>query len=132
MTLALLALAALQMGPLPEMVEGAEVRLVSRDLLAVHATGRIEDGVMRLEGPLEPGAELRMLVFAAHGGPDAESDEPRDDAPKESGGWWARVTPDGRDLMFREATAPPEEARSLRTYLRREFGVELVLVRDSP
>lgn len=48
----------------PTLAPGSEVRLVSPDLLQVHASGRVEEGRLRLEGrPLVPGAELRVLVF---------------------------------------------------------------------
>lgn len=48
----------------PTLAPGAEVRLVSPDLLRVHASGRVEEGRLRLAGrPLVPGSELRVLVF---------------------------------------------------------------------
>jgi hypothetical protein len=64
-------LVVLQVAVLPALAPGAEVRLVSADLLDVHALGRVEDGRLRLEGrPPAPGARLRLLVFP----PDADAD----------------------------------------------------------
>lgn len=149
--LVLLALVALQPGMFPELTDGVEVRLVSRDLLTVHGNGRVENGVLRLEGALEPGAELRLLVFASESAlgedgeapaeegeareedEDDEASEEGDDGAdgEEAGGWWVRVTPDGRDLLFREPGAAPSEARSLRAYLREVHGITLELVEDT-
>lgn len=65
-------LVVLQAAVLPALAPGAEVRLVSADLLDVHAFGRVEDGRLRLEGPpLAPGARLRLLVFPPDGDADA-------------------------------------------------------------
>ena len=53
-----------QVAVFPTLAPGSEVRLVSPDLLQVYASGRVEEGRLRLEGrPLVPGAELRVLVF---------------------------------------------------------------------
>jgi hypothetical protein len=65
-------LVVLQAAVLPALTPGAEVRLVSADLLDVHAFGRVEAGRLRLEGsPLDPGAQLRLLVFPPGGDADA-------------------------------------------------------------
>jgi hypothetical protein len=65
-------LVVLQAAVLPALAPGAEVRLVSADLVDVHAFGRVEDGRLHLEGPrLDPGARLRLLVFPPDGDADA-------------------------------------------------------------
>lgn len=102
----------------PQLAPGSEVRLVSSDLLTVHAVGRVEDGVLALEGEVEPGAGLRMLVFPPDADPDAGGA-----ADGAAGVWSVRVDPAGDDLWL---SAPDlAEPISLRTWLPRERGVEL-------
>lgn len=120
--IALLALVAVQAFAFPPFSEGTEVRLVSPDLLTVHATGRVEAGALRLEGDLQAGAELRLLVFA----PDAPSEAPDDSG--EAGAWRVRVGPQANDLLLRHVEQPPDAAISLRTFLREERGLELRLI----
>ncbi|MDZ7708548.1 MAG: hypothetical protein U5J97_11785 [Trueperaceae bacterium] len=53
-----------QAATFPILAPGAEVRLVSPDLLEIHATGRVEDGMLVLSGDALPvGLEVRVLVF---------------------------------------------------------------------
>lgn len=79
----------------PTLAPGSEVRLVSPDLLRVHASGRLIDGVLALEGDLPPGLEVRVLIFP----PDAE---PEDAAAALSGATalTARISESGEDLRI--------------------------------
>ena len=88
-----------QLVTLPALAPGSEVRLVSPDLLRVHASGRLEEGVLRMTGELPPGLELRMLIFP----PDAGSDETAA-ALAGATALTARVSDDGADLRI----VPPE------------------------
>lgn len=105
----------LQAAALPTLAPGAEVRLVSADLLDVHARGRVQDGLLRLQGPAPaPGARLRLLVFP----PDADADA------------MARAASGARALEVRLVdgelwVAGPEGDVALRELLARQ-GIELV------
>lgn len=121
----LVAFALAQLLSFPQLPAGSEVRLVSPDLLTVHATGRVEEGVLALQGRLEPGAMLRMLVFPPDARPGA-----RGEADSAAGVWSVRVGADGGDLWL---TAPDlSEPVSLRSWLPRERGVELRLPEPAP
>lgn len=83
-----------QAAVLPVLVPGSEVRLVSPDLLRVHATGRVTPaGVLDMEGSLPPGLEVRMLIFPPDAGPDETAA-----ALAGATALTARVSDDGRDL----------------------------------
>jgi hypothetical protein len=111
-------LAVLQAAALPALTPGAEVRLVSPDLLEVHARGRVEEGRLRLEGtPLAPGARLRLLVFP----PDADADALAE-AASGARALAARVA-DGEVWI---AVGDGGEDASLRALLARQ-GIELLL-----
>lgn len=61
---------------LPALPPGSEVRLVSSDLIRVHAIGRVdEDRHLSFEGETPaPGAELRLLLFLPSADADAEAE----------------------------------------------------------
>lgn len=88
----------------PTLTPGSEVRLVSPDLLRVHASGQLIEGVLALEGDLPPGLEVRVLIFP----PDAA---PEDQAAALAGATAlaARVSDSGTDLHI----LPPDGAAAV-------------------
>ncbi len=81
---------------LPALPAGAEVRIVSTDLMRVYLVGRVDDaGTLRLEGELPPpGSEARLLAFPPES--DAEADAA---AASGAAAWVVRVDPDGTVLV---------------------------------
>lgn len=106
----------------PTLTPGSEVRLVSPDLLRVHASGRLIDGVLELEGELPPGVEVRVLIFPPDAGPD-ESAAALTGATAVS----ARIDDTGDDLRILPADGG--DAVSWRAALERQ-GVTLRLPND--
>lgn len=107
---------------LPAFPVGTELRLVSRDLLTVYSSARVNDGGhLVVDLPLDAGTELRLLVFP----PDA-TDAEKAEALSGVRAIYGRVADDRADILVRfpEVDAPV----SLREWLRRERGIELVLV----
>ena len=104
----------------PTLAPGSEVRLVSPDLLRVHASGSVRDDELVLEGELPPGLEVRMLIFP----PDAGAEEA---AAALSGATalTARVTDAGDGLRILPADGAGE-AYDWRTALQ-EQGITLRL-----
>lgn len=106
----------------PTLTPGSEVRLVSPDLLRVHASGRLIDGVLDLQGDLPPGLEVRVLIFPPDAGPE-------DTAAALSGATalTARISESGDDVRI----LPPDggEPVGWREELARQ-GVELRLSDD--
>jgi len=110
-----------QAATFPILAPGAEVRLVSPDLLEIHASGRVEDGALTLVGDALPvGLELRVLVFPA-GADDADRAAAAAGATAIPG----RVQPDGILIA-----TPSGDARLLRTILA-EQGIVLRLPGDA-
>ncbi len=106
-----------QAATFPIVAPGAEVRLVSPDLLEIHATGRVEGGLLTLVGDALPvGLELRVLVFPA-GADDAD----RAAAAAGATAIAARVQADGILIA-----TPSGDARLLRAILA-EQGIALRL-----
>lgn len=101
----------------PTLTPGSEVRLVSPDLMRVHASGRLEGGVLELEGELPPGLEVRVLIFPPDAGPEATAE-----ALSGATALRARVGDDGRDLLV--LAAEGGDAVGLRASLARQ-GVTL-------
>lgn len=109
---------------LPEMQPGTEVRLVSQDLLTVFASARVEDGRLVFSGPVEPGQEVRLLIFP----PDATEQE-RAAALSGAQALVGRVGDDGSDVMV---TFPGLEGPlSLRKWLAEERGLALVIPQEA-
>ncbi len=107
----------------PVVAPGAEVRLVSPDLLEVYARGRVEADVLRMEGPpLVPGTPLRVLVFP----PDADAGAVAAAASGASA-IAARVEADGVWIVPEDGGDPV----SLRALLA-EQGVALTLPGEAP
>lgn len=109
------------MANLPEFKEGTELRLVSPDLLTVFSSGRVTEGRLMIDLPLDAGSEIRLLVFPPHAS-DGQA------AALLSGAQAiiARVAEDRADILmtFPEAA----EAVSLREWLREQRDIVLVLV----
>jgi len=103
---------------MPEMAPGTEVRLVSPDLLTIYAAARVEDGALTFAGPLEPGQELRMLIF-----PPNATAEQRAAALSGAQALYARVTPNGGDIIVQFVGL--DKPLSFRQWLANERGLEL-------
>ncbi len=111
-----------QAATFPILAPGAEVRLVSPDLLEIHATGRVEDGLLALSGDALPvGLEVRVLVFQ----PDVD-DAGRAAVASGAAAIPARVRADGVLVA-----TPSGAGRLLRTILA-EQGIALQLPGDPP
>ena len=105
---------------LPAMDPGTQVRVVSPDLLTIHAMGRVVSDTLLFTAELPANAEVRLLVFP----PDASEVEVAQ-ALAGATALRATVTADGRDLLvsFQEA----EGFVSFRMWLEQERGVTLVI-----
>ena len=106
---------------LPAFASGTELRVVSPDLLTVYSSGRVEDDHLMIDLPLDVGTEVRLLVF----GPDADDEEL---ALALSGGLalTGHVAEDRADILLRVADL--DEPLSLRTWLKDEHGITLVMI----
>ena len=106
---------------LPVFAAGTELRVVSPDLLTVFSSGRVEDGYLTIDLPLDVGTEVRLLVF----GPDASDEEV---ALALSGGaaLYGHVADDRADILLRVDGS--HEPLSLRTWLREEHAITLVMI----
>ncbi len=105
---------------LPAMSDGTEVRLVSRDLLTVHASATVAAGVLEFEEFPPPGTEVRVLIFPPNAGP-AEQAEALSGAAALAGS----VSLSGDDVMLIDPEL--DEPVSLRDLLLHERNVRLVL-----
>ena len=105
---------------LPAFTAGTELRVVSPDLLTVYSSGRVQDDLLTIDLPLDPGVEVRLLVFA----PDA-SDEEVAVALSMGAAIYARVALDQADLLIH--VSDRVEPLSLREWLADEHAIELVM-----
>lgn len=105
---------------LPQMPPGTEVRLVSRDLLTVYASARVEGQRLEFAASMTAGQELRLLVFP----PDA-SDQERAQALSGAQAIPGRVSDNGLDILvqFPELDGP----LSLRKWLAEERDIILIM-----
>jgi len=94
---------------LPDMVPGTEVRIVSPDLLTIYASAQVDDHWLVMEGALEPGSEVRVLILQ----PDASPQETVDALGNKA--LYARISPEGDDLLveFEELEGPLSFAKWL-------------------
>ena len=102
---------------LPEMAPGTEVRIVSLDLLTVHASAQVEDGHLNVQGDIEPGSEVRLLIWP----PNADAKETVDALASKA--LLAYISPRGDDIMvkFEELDGP----LSFKKWLAEERGITL-------
>jgi hypothetical protein len=116
-----LSILLLGLSQLPAFQAGTELRVVSPDLLTVYSSGRVQDGVLTIDLPLDAGTEVRVVAFA----PGA-SDEQMALALSGGAALRGRVAPDRADivLLLPEGSEPV----SLREWLREEYGITLILV----
>lgn len=105
---------------LPQMPPGTEVRLVSRDLLTVYGSARVEDGRLQFTSAMRAGQELRLLVF-----PPDVSDQERAQALSGAQAIPGRVSDDGHDILveFPQLEGP----LSLRKWLAQERDILLIM-----
>ena len=103
---------------LPAMDPGTEVRVVSPDLLTIHAIGRVVGDALIFGVPLPANAEIRVLVFP----PDATETEV---AAALSGATALRgkVSPEGDDLWI--SFEETDGFLSFRKWLAEERDVSL-------
>lgn len=106
---------------LPPFETGAELRLVSPDLLTVYSSGRVQDDQLVIDLPLAPNTELRLLVF-----PPEATDEEVAAVLSGAAAIYGRVAEDRADILVRFPDR--EEHVSLRLWLQEERGITLVLV----
>lgn len=109
---------------LPQLQPGTEVRVVSTDLLVVHASGTVEGGELRFEGSLEGAGDVRVFIYP----PDGSAGQ---SAPGAQGNditvITGQVSPDGQDILL--ALDGQEEPLSFRGWLQGERGLELRIPR---
>ena len=105
---------------LPQMPPGTEVRLVSRDLLTVYGSARVEDGRLQFTNAMREGQELRLLIF-----PPDVSDLERAQTLSGAQAIPGRVSNDGHDILveFPELDGP----LSLRKWLAEERDILLIM-----
>jgi hypothetical protein len=105
---------------LPAFEAGAELRLVSPDLLTVYSSGRVVDDRLVIDLPLAAATELRLLVF-----PPRASDAAVAQVLSGSTAVYGYVADDRSDIMVRFPGTTDHV--SLRAWLRTEHGITLVL-----
>ncbi|GEM_PF-770889 len=111
---------AVSFAEVPAFPPGTELRVVSPDLLTVYSSGRVEEGRLTIDLPLDAGSEVRLLVFP----PDA-SDETIAAALRGGAALHGVVAEDRGDILVRiEDLLQP---LSLRAHLLERHGIELVL-----
>ena len=111
----------LSLAEVPAFLPGTELRVVSPDLLTVYSSGRVEEGRLTIDLPLEAGSEVRLLVFP----PDA-SDEAIAAALTGGAALHGVVADDRGDILVRIDDLP--QPLSLRAHLLDQHGIELVLI----
>lgn len=111
---------ALSLAEVPAFPPGTELRVVSPDLLTVYSSGRVEEGRLTIDLPLDAGSEVRLLVFP----PDA-SDAAIAEALSGGAALHGVVAEDHGDILVRIDDLP--EPLSLRAHLLERHGIELVL-----
>jgi hypothetical protein len=116
-----LALGVTHLADLPAFPAGAELRIVSPDLLTVYSSGRVENERLTIDLPLDVGTEVRLLVFP----PDA-TDEERAQALTGGSALNGTVAEDRADILLRIEDL--DEPLSLRTWLFEEHGIMLVMI----
>ena len=80
----------------PEMSVGTEVRIYSNDLFTVFAAGTVDNGLLVLEGKLEAGKEVRVLILSQT--PDENGEE---EALAGAKALYGRISRDGKDILIR-------------------------------
>jgi len=100
---------------LPDMHPGTEVRIVSVDLLTVHASAQVQDNQLVLQGDLGADSEVRVLILQA----DASAQEAVDALGSKA--LFAHISPSGNDILvqFEEIDGP----LSFKKWLEEERGI---------
>lgn len=109
---------------LPAMDPGTEVRVVSPDLLTIHAVGRVVGDALVFSVPLPANAEIRVLVFP----PDATETEVAE-ALSGATALRGKVSPAGDDLWI--AFEETEGFLSFRKWLEEERDMSLLVEPDA-
>lgn len=99
------------------MQPGTEVRIVSPDLLSVHAWAQVEDGRLVMQGDITADSEVRILILP----PNASEKETVDALGSKS--LVAQVSASGQDILvsFEELEGP----LSFKKWLEEERGIAL-------
>ena len=110
---------------LPDMAPGTEVRVVSVDLLTIHASAQIEDHWLILEGTFVAGSEVLILVLQ----PDASAQETVEALSNKA--LQARISPEGDDILvqFPELEGPLSFAKWLEE--ERDIFLRLIPMEDT-
>lgn len=105
---------------LPDMPPGTEVRLLSSDLFEVYAMATVENNQLILEGNLQPGEELRILILQ----PDATAKQTVEAVGSQA--LFGQISPEGDDILvkFDELEGP----LSFGKWLLEERGIVLHLI----
>lgn len=100
---------------LPDMHPGTEVRIVSADLLTVHASAQVQDNRLVLQGDIEADSEVRVLILQ----PNASAEETADALGSKA--LFAHISPSGNDILvqFEEMGGP----LSFEKWLKEERGI---------
>lgn len=108
---------------LPEMTPGTEVQILSSDLMAVYATAVVENNTLVFRGPLEPGKEIRLVIY-----PPSESTEKQEQATVDAlnAALYGNVSPEGNDILiqFEELDGP----LSFKKWLAEERDISLQFI----
>jgi len=114
-------LVAQAVAALPAFEAGAELRLVSPDLLTVYSSGRVVDAQLVIDLPVAAATEVRLLVF-----PPRATDPQLAAVLSGARAIYGRVADDRSDIVVRFPGSA--ESVSLRRWLLEERGITLVLV----
>lgn len=108
---------------LPDMAPGTEVRIVSLDLLTIHASAVVEDHELVFYGNLQADSEVRVLIMVPNATPKDTVEALSTKA------MFARISSEGDDILlhFEELHG----ALSFKKWLLEERGIILSINQDS-
>jgi hypothetical protein len=104
----------------PAMTPGTEVKIVAPELLPVLASARVEVDRLVFVGPLEPGAEVRILILP----PNPDDQEPAE-LLRDVKALYARVSNDGTDILLH--LEEHDRPISFRRWLLEERGILMTI-----
>lgn len=123
MSLAILFMTAQALGSLPALLPGTVVLVVADDLRTIYSRGTVQAAELVFDAPLPLGVAVQLL-FQPPAGTEAERAAPAAMATPGLQSLRVSVAADGQDLFVLESN---DQAVSLRQWLERERGIDLVL-----